>query len=1397
LKTKKMKKMFSSFMILVMVFGLLNPMYAFGATKSESLSSEATSKMKEIIAQQDQLAKNGNVLHTDLKKLKGDEEVSVIVQLSEPPVALVKGKSKLAGKAFTATMEKNAKNNVAAQQQKFEGELKVKGFKVKQGHKYNYTFNGMALKVKASELAELAALPGVQLVEPDLEVHALADKKLPEDSFSPAMNTSAPHLGVPALWDLGIEGQNVKVAVLDTGIDYNHPEFEGVYKGGYNFVTHNVPTDYTRPRDFNDPYETTPEDRPANKPEVNANGNEFWTSHGTHVAGTIAAQGKNAFGIKGLAPKIELYAYRVLGAYGSGATSGIIAGIDKAAAEGMDVMNLSLGGGSTSSTASDSIAINNAALAGTIAVVATGNSGPNRGTIGNPSTAAFSIAVGNSTVPADVHRSSVNVTFAGENTTAYNNVTLMGTKFGTHPQTTLTGEFDLVAVPNIGAVEDYAGLDVAGKIALVSRGSIAFVEKIAAAKAAGAVGVIIHNSAAGAGTPGPANILLGDSFAFIPTYDMSYTDGLAIRNALATKTAKVTFSNFTKSVVAGDDINNSSSRGPSTPNFDIKPDVSAPGTNIMSSIAMYGKDYPTVSYAEAYDRYTGTSMATPHVAGVVALLKSAHPEWTPFDLKVAVTNTAKQLDVTKYDVFSQGAGLVQPYKAHVAEALAYSKDTVTFSGATHQNVKGTITYGNVPTGAANTITKDVLVKNLSGNPSNYTATVQVTKAATGAFATANVTVDQSSFTLNDEKLLKVTLSYPAGAGAAGVELLGYVHITNGTTKLSLPFAANFAPPTGLKSFSADSMHISPNGDGKLDSTTVRYEFHNNQNTTWLELWDAINQDAGTYGDGYVGWLVNNTSTTVGPKTVSFDGNVTPWEAQSKVKAADGVYSLDLSTLNSAGTAYVTQNWIGPVYVKSTPSTIVAENAAAQGSSYTYAGSVVDSYVDWKAVVEEVFGEDYDVNTNLHASYTLKNASGVEVANSPITLGQDGTFNLSLTGLTAGDNTLTITVNDEAQNSATKSVTITSTGGTTDPGPSVGAGQGILVKGNEPMANILFSVRTTDATPVWYDFTTDANGVFTHNLADGEYHVVGIWAAPTWYELNQTFTVSGGLVNGKPLAIDALNYQLPPADQFNVQGSLVNGTTALSNVDFSIRTADSSEWYSAKSDASGAFLFNLPNGDYVVEGIWVAAQAKWYQLNQTFTVKDGVLEGAATLVINVATAVNKGNVTGTLTKGAAPLANLVFSLRTAAGDAWYDVRSDAQGNYETKLPDGSYVIEGVWNGAENRWYVLNKEFTVAGTLVLNVDVLSGPAEAQPNVTGVLTKNNVPLGNIVFSIEGSGGSWYDATTDTDGSFGFKLADGTYKVHGIWVASEMKWYELNAIFTVTAGKLVGSDQLLINLP
>lgn len=361
MRLKRYKKLFNSLLVFTLIFTLLFPAFG-GATNQGSLkdqlSDEALTQMKDMIAQQKAALSNDPVLHPDLQNLTGDEEIAVIVQLSEPPVALEKGKSKVEGRGFSKADEKKVKDKVNVQHKKFENELTKKGIKAKKGFAYDNAFNGMALTIKASEVEKLLEMEGVLLVEPDLEVVALSN---PEQSSSAAeLINSVTHLDVPAVWDLGYEGQNVKVAVLDTGIDYHHPDFEGVYKGGFNFVSH--ATGYARGRDFDDPYETSPLDRPSNRAEFNTNGSSFYTTHGTHVAGTIAAQGKNAYGMIGLAPKIELYAYRVLGAYGSGATSGIIAGIDKSVEEGMDIINLSLGGSSNSQTASDAIAINNAAL---------------------------------------------------------------------------------------------------------------------------------------------------------------------------------------------------------------------------------------------------------------------------------------------------------------------------------------------------------------------------------------------------------------------------------------------------------------------------------------------------------------------------------------------------------------------------------------------------------------------------------------------------------------------------------------------------------------------------------------------------------------------------------------------------------------------------------------------------------------------------------------------------------------------------------------------------------------------------------------------------------------------------------------------------------------------------
>jgi hypothetical protein len=307
-------------------------------------------------------------------------------------------------------------------------------------------------------------------------------------------------------------------------------------------------------------------------------------------------------------------------------------------------------------------------------------------------------------------------------------------------------------------------------------------------------------------------------------------------------------------------------------------------------------------------------------------------------------------------------------------------------------------------------------------------------------------------------------------------------------------------------------------------------------------------------------------------------------------------------------------------------------------------------------------------------------------------------------------------------------------------------------------------------------------------------VEGVWIDTTgkWYVLNKAFTVEeGSLVGGATLALDLAT----AANKDNITGTLTKGETPVANVTFSFHAGD--DWYNAHSDANGNFSTYAPDGTYVIEGVWVEAEGKWYVLNKGFTVEEGSLVGEAALALDLATAANKDNITGTLTKGATPVANVTFSFH--AGDDWYNARSDANGNFSTYAPDGTYVIEGVWVGAEGKWYVLNKAFTVeAGSLVGEATLALDLATAanKDNITGTLTKGVNPVANVTFSFH-AGDDWYNARSDANGNFSTYAPDGTYVIEGVWVDAEGKWYVLNQTFTVKDGKLEGAAQLLINLP
>ncbi len=1074
-------------MAILMVLSLLSPAaYANGADAKplEKALDASILQQKAAIAEQTRLSSEMPKLHKDLQGLSGDEEVSVIVHLSESPVALAKGISELKGKAFTTSQANSVQAKVKQQQTQVSKEMVANGIKFSKGFSYNTVLNGFSTNVKADDLDKLLSIEGITLVEPDPIVYASdlgtstdgetspedpttapedevtspedpsttpedevtspedpsttpedevtspedpsttpedeeTTEELPEatpvdpeayleeiqkveDEMEASMNTSISFLGIEQLWNEGNEGQGISVAVLDTGIDADHPEFAGIYKGGKNFVPH-VGDEYARPRADDDASETSPLDRPAHRPEVNERGSEFHTSHGTHVAGTIAAIGANEFGIKGIAPQVDLYAYRVLGAYGSGSTSGIIAAIEEAVIQEMDVINLSLGGGSNTETSANSFAINNAMLAGTISVVATGNSGPNRGTMGTPSTARLGIAVGNTTNPESRWSADVNVT-VGDYTYAKTNA-LMATTFAENVAEQLAGQFEVVAVPNVGEATDYEGIDVDGKVALVSRGAIAFVDKIKYAKENGAVAILLHNASAGT-----IGISLGDAFEFIPTFDLSKADGDELRAALANGTGTVTFNNYNSTSTLGDDVNDSSSRGPSTPNFDIKPDVTAPGTNIMSTIPMYQADFPDATYDEAYSRKTGTSMATPHIAGIAALIKKANPDWNAFDVKVALSNTAKILDTTKYDVFAQGPGRVNAYAAAHPEILAYALDEAVRdeTGEIVDNIKGTVTFGPQDLKEGDiSITKEILVKDIAGNGGDYTVTVDPTKT----YGDAVVTVDETSFTLspNGEQTLIVTLTASQADTELGDEMLGYIHITGSDdTEVSLPFAVDFNGeiPTEVSSISMSEYDLSFDGDGYKDSAILSFTLTGQVNQFFIELWDYLDQSGGPYGDGYIGYFASGSSLGAGSYNLPINGSYVPWDGSGRTTIPDGLYTIDFTAASDN-----VANWTDPIVVKTT-----APKIESEVSNGVVKGQVVDKYIDYN----EILSFSYDLNDKLNASYVITK-DGTAGDSVEFNLEQDGSFEIPVADLNPETDRVVVTVVDAAGNVGTNEV----------------------------------------------------------------------------------------------------------------------------------------------------------------------------------------------------------------------------------------------------------------------------------------------------------------------------------------------------------------------------------------
>ncbi|MBO7747495.1 S8 family serine peptidase [Paenibacillus sp. MWE-103] len=755
---------------------------------------------------------------------KSTGSVNVIVRFSKEPVAVGRYAAQSRRQAFSA---QTATQAIQQEQAAFVSASKAKGVSLKVNRKFNTVLNGMEITVRADQLPTLAKLPGVVGISENLTYYPLAADGGGAAVAADPVYEDAPlkQIGVDKAWAEGYTGKDMKVAVLDTGVDYMHPDLN--IAGGYDSFYQDE-----------DPYE-----EPPLTPMQDPLGLGFeGTQHGTHVSGTIAGRARNAAAPqvqKGVAYEADLYVYKVLGRASNGLVSGssatIIDGLERAVQAGVDVINMSLGADENKNPNSpDSIAVNNAVLAGVTVVVANGNAatqGPYYYSMGTPSAAQLAFSVGAATSPSGIpiYSASVAHQISGDAPSAAKPLKLAEWKTGQEDFEALFGTDPIeAAYVGLGKDADYKNVNVTGKIAFVSRGDITFVDKVANAKKHGALAVIMFNGnskvVGGATVPdltedqagrnGLIGLDSGPGPDNIPTFDMAGVEGRAIARQLtsgAGKTLSFTFEAIRKLVNEGDRMADFSSRGPNSDgNFGIKPDLVGPGVNIYSTWPMYGKVNPGADYSQAYMRESGTSMATPHVAGLALLVKEAHRDWSPLDIRAALDNTSEGIrdeSGTRYDVYSQGAGRANVASAIATPALLKSMDPITiydsYMNATQMaSEAGSVSFGLIDAGSQ-AVSKPLELENKSNEALTYKASVemhpQVTSDPDPLRAVPTPDVSKIGMTLeglSDDGTLTVapggdadfTLTADAQADAADGVYEGEVVLeSEGLPTLHLPF----------------------------------------------------------------------------------------------------------------------------------------------------------------------------------------------------------------------------------------------------------------------------------------------------------------------------------------------------------------------------------------------------------------------------------------------------------------------------------------------------------------------------------------------------------------------------------------------------------------------------------
>ncbi len=642
--------------------------------------------------------------------------------------------------------------------------------------------NAIAVTIDAALLPELAKLPGVVRVRPviNYEMH---------------LTDTVPYVGGTAVQTSGKDGTGVRVAVLDSGIDYTHKNLGGSgTPADWAAATANpavIPVGLFPTAKVVGGYDFTGSAWPnaARSEDPNPIDDGAARGHGTHVSDIIA--GKSLDGThKGMAPGAQLYAVKVCSSVSSSCNGvALLKGMDfaldpdgnPATDDAVDVINMSLG--SSYGQIEDDLtqAVSNAVASGVIVVISAGNSADRPYIVGSPSIAAGAISVAQTQVPSATAVPLLVNAPASIAGVYGNTATLDWAPIGAG----VTG--DVVYVGR-GCAGDVPLANASGKIALIDRGLCNISEKVDKAATAGAIGTLIGLVAAG----DAVSFSQGNGSNFVPSMVIQQSLSFSIKGRLgAAQTVNVSMSNAAAiSLVGG--VAGTSSRGPAMGTQLIKPEMGAPGASV-SALAGSG---------DGASAFGGTSGAAPMVSGAAALMVQAHPTRTALQIKAQLMNSAETVVYTNPATLPGGLAPISRVGAgelRVDRAVALSSaawDTQALSAA--------LSFGAVEADKQVILNKTLTVENYSATSRTYTVTPSfryADDAATGAVLVqvqGSVTVPAGGSATVPVRLVINPATLPdwnldggpnGGNGALlnGPEYDGYLTLTAGPEKLSVPW----------------------------------------------------------------------------------------------------------------------------------------------------------------------------------------------------------------------------------------------------------------------------------------------------------------------------------------------------------------------------------------------------------------------------------------------------------------------------------------------------------------------------------------------------------------------------------------------------------------------------------